>query len=128
MHTRLRLPRSRIQRFFATVHGTAIYGVASAETNGERIVEAKIYSRTDIFSDHRLQRSKHGSNCARSTEQQNMLALQYFSIPEAFVVRGGTKSRPKIHRHLRKGNTKVLALLLALPTSPYYAAAIAKFG
>ena len=30
---------------------------------------------TDIISDCRLQRSKHGSNCARSSEQQDMLAL-----------------------------------------------------
>ena len=38
-------------------------------------VEGKIYSQTDIISDRRLQRSKHGSNCARSSEQQDMLAL-----------------------------------------------------
>ena len=38
-------------------------------------VEGKIYSRTDIISDRRLQRSKHGSNCARWSEQQDMLAL-----------------------------------------------------
>ena len=38
-------------------------------------IEGKIYSRTDIISDHRLQRSKHGSNCARLSEQQDMLAL-----------------------------------------------------
>ena len=37
--------------------------------------KGKIYSRTDIISDRRLQRSKHGSNCARSSEQQDMLAL-----------------------------------------------------
>ena len=37
--------------------------------------EGKIYSRTDIISDRRIQRSKHGSNCARSSEQQDMLAL-----------------------------------------------------
>ena len=42
---------------------------------GGKYVEAKIYSRTDIISDHRLQRSKHGKNCARSSEQQDMLAL-----------------------------------------------------
>ena len=29
-------------------------------------VEVKIYSWTHIFSDRRLQRSKHGNNCARS--------------------------------------------------------------
>ena len=40
-----------------------------------RAVEGKIYSRTDIISDCRLQRSKHGSNCARSSGQQDMLAL-----------------------------------------------------
>ena len=38
-------------------------------------VEGKIYSWTDIISDRILQRSKHGSNCARSSEQQDMLAL-----------------------------------------------------
>ena len=38
-------------------------------------IESKIYSRTDIFSDRVLQRSKHGSNCARSSEQQDILAL-----------------------------------------------------
>ena len=37
-------------------------------------LEAKIYSRTDIISDRRLQRSKHGSNVL-SSEQQDMLAL-----------------------------------------------------
>ena len=42
---------------------------------GGKYVEAKIYSRTDVISDHRLQRSKHGKNCARSSEQQDMLAL-----------------------------------------------------
>ena len=30
---------------------------------------------TYIFSDHRLQRSKHGSNCTRSSQQQDILAL-----------------------------------------------------
>ena len=44
-------------------------------------VEAEIYSRTDIISDCRLQRSKHGRNCARSSEEQDMLALGEFSIP-----------------------------------------------
>ena len=39
------------------------------------MLEAKIYSQTDIFSDLRLQRSKHGSNCARSSEQQDMLGV-----------------------------------------------------
>ena len=38
-------------------------------------IEGKIYSWTDIISDRRLQRSKHGSNCARSSEQQDMLAV-----------------------------------------------------
>ena len=38
-------------------------------------IEGKIYSRTDIISDRRLQRSKYGSNCARSSGQQDMLAL-----------------------------------------------------
>ena len=40
--------------------------------------EAKIYSRTDIISDSRLQRSKHGSNCARLSEQQDILVLGDF--------------------------------------------------
>ena len=48
---------------------------------GGKYVEAKIYSQNDIISDHRLQMSKHGSNCARSSEQQDMLALGWFSIP-----------------------------------------------
>ena len=39
------------------------------------MVESKIYSRTDMFSDRILQRSKHGSNFARSSEQQDILAL-----------------------------------------------------
>ena len=58
--------------------------------------EAKIYSRTDIISDCRLQRSKHGSNYARLSEQQDMLALGDFSIPDNIVVRRNRKSRPKI--------------------------------
>ena len=49
----------------------------STETckDDEKELEGKINSRTDIISDRRLQRSKHGSNCARSSEQQDMLAL-----------------------------------------------------
>ena len=43
--------------------------------NGGKYVEAKIYSQNDIISDRRLQRSKHGKNCARSSEQQDMLVL-----------------------------------------------------
>ena len=39
------------------------------------MLEVKIYSQTDIFSEVRLQRSKYSSNCARSSEQQDMLAL-----------------------------------------------------
>ena len=38
-------------------------------------IEGKTYSRTDIISDRRLQRFKHSSNCARLSEQQDMLAL-----------------------------------------------------
>ena len=60
------------------------------------MLEAKIYSRTDVFSDLRNQRSKHSSNCARSSEQQDMLGLGYFSLPETIVVRRDRKSRPKI--------------------------------
>ena len=61
------------------------------------MLEAKIYSPTDIFSDLRLQRSKHSRNCARSSEQRDMLGLGQFSIPETIVVCGDRKSRPKIH-------------------------------
>ena len=39
------------------------------------MLEAKIYCQTDIFLELRLQRSKHGSNCARSLKQQDMLGL-----------------------------------------------------
>ena len=60
------------------------------------MIEVKIHSRTDIISDRRLQSSKHGSNCAKSSEQRDMLALGWFSIPENIVVRGDRKSRPKI--------------------------------
>ena len=42
---------------------------------GSLQLEGKIYSRTDIISDRRLQKSKHGSNCARSSEQQDMVVL-----------------------------------------------------
>ena len=42
---------------------------------------AKSFFQIDIFSELRLQRSKHGSN---SSEQQNMLGL---GTPEAIVVR-----------------------------------------
>ena len=38
-------------------------------------VETKIHSQTDIFSVLRLQRSKHGNNSDRSSEQQDILAL-----------------------------------------------------
>ena len=60
------------------IHGnpTWIFGsVVIASVSLWRRLEWKIYSRTDIISDRRLQRSKHGSNCARSSEQQDMLAL-----------------------------------------------------
>ena len=40
-----------------------------------KVLEGKIYSRTDIISDRRLQRYKHGSDCAKPSEQQDMLAL-----------------------------------------------------
>ena len=60
-------------------------------------VEVKIYSRTDIFSDPRLQRSKCGNNSARSSEQQDMQALGWFTIPGTIVVCGNNKSRLKIH-------------------------------
>ena len=69
----------------------------SGQCGNVPMLEAKIYSQTDIFSELRLQRSKHGSNCARSSEQQNMQALGQFSTSEATVVRGDKKSRPKIH-------------------------------
>ena len=38
-------------------------------------LEAKIYSQTDTLSDTRLQRSKHGKNSDRSSEQQDMQSL-----------------------------------------------------
>ena len=60
------------------------------------MLEAKIYSQTDIFSELRFQRSKHGSNSARSSEQQDMLGLGLFSTPRAIVVHGDRKSCPKI--------------------------------
>ena len=41
----------------------------------EHAIVVKTYSPTDIFSDPRLQRSKHGNNSARSSEQQDMQAL-----------------------------------------------------
>ena len=51
------------------------------------MLEAKTYSQTDIFSEVRLQRSKHGST-----------GIVFFSTPEAVVVCGDRKSRLKIHR------------------------------
>ena len=44
------------------------------------VVEAKICSWTDVLSDPELQRSMHGTNCARSSEQYDMLVLGEFSI------------------------------------------------
>ena len=54
----------------------------------------------NLFSDWYMfgpqtQRSKHGSNWARLSEQQDMLALGLFSIPETIVVRKNRKSQPK---------------------------------
>ena len=43
-------------------------------------VKAKIYSRTDIISDRRFQRYKHGNNCARSWQQQDMLTVISWKI------------------------------------------------
>ena len=58
-------------------------------------IEAKIYYWTNIFiySDHRLQRSKHGSNYARPSEQQHMLALLML---ENIAIRGERKSCPNV--------------------------------
>ena len=57
-------------------------GIMFAESLGgkylpamDKYIETKIYSRTDIFSDPRLQRSKRGYNSAKSSEQQDMQAL-----------------------------------------------------
>ena len=72
------------------------------------MLEAKIYSQTDIFSELRLQRSKHGSNCARSSEQQDMLGLGEFSTPEAIVVRG-------IENYVRKYTVKQCVTSLPPP-------------
>ena len=47
----------------------------SAECVNLPMLEAKICCQTDVFSELRLQRSKHGSNCAKSSEQQDMLGL-----------------------------------------------------
>ena len=46
------------------------------------MLEAKIYCWTDIFSELRLQRSMHSSNCARSSEQQDMLGVGEFQHPK----------------------------------------------
>ena len=55
-------------------------------------IEANIHFQTDIISDPRLQRSEHdSSNCARSSMQQDMLALGEFLIPENIVVVGNRK-------------------------------------
>ena len=91
-----------------------------------------ILNWTDIFSDPRRQSSKHG-NCATSSEQQDTQALREFLISETLVVHGHRKSHKKMDSalpfscFLRKGKTIVLALPLALHTSPYHAAAITKF-
>ena len=63
----------------------------------ECAIEVKIYTRTDIFSDLRLQRSKRSNNSARSSEQQDMQALGQFLIPKTIVECGDKKSRLKIH-------------------------------
>ena len=70
-----------------------------------------------------------------SSEQQDMLALEYFSKLEAMVIRGSRKSHLKIHCKTihnfffcLKGKMVVVALPLAFPMSPYHAAAVAKFG
>ena len=66
-----------------------IYGMWSVHTAIDRQIDRQIDTRVrnavtlvwgslrlaPIISDRRLQRSKHGSNCARSSEQQDMLAL-----------------------------------------------------
>ena len=81
-------------------------------------VEAKIYSQTDIFSVLRLQRSKHSNNCDRSSEQQDILALGWLSIPETIIVCTGIENHVQkyiVEQHvtfcllLWKGRTKVLA-------------------
>ena len=51
-----------------------------------------------IFSELRLQRSKHSSNSSRSSEQQDMLGLGLFSTPKVIVVHRDRKSCPKIQR------------------------------
>ena len=80
------------------------------------MLEAKICSRTDIFSDLRLQRSKHGSNCARSSEQQGAGIVfdtrNYCSTKNhvrKYIVKQHVTSLPSP----LKGKTKILALPLA---------------
>ena len=62
-------------------------------------------------------RSKCGSNSG-SSEQQDMQAVGFFSIPETIVV------PVTFFRLPRQGKTIVLDLPLALHTSPYHAAAV----
>ena len=43
--------------------------------SAEAVHRGENLSRTDILSEPRLQRPKHGNNSARSSEQQDMQAL-----------------------------------------------------
>ena len=61
-----------------TTHVHTIF--ISHQQNKQTLMEAKIYFQTDIFSDPKLQRSKHSSNCARSSEQQDILSWCYESF------------------------------------------------
>jgi len=63
---------------FDLQHGTCtgyIFCWITVTSTTQPHLVAKIYSRTDIFSDRRLQRSWCGNNNARSSEQQDMHAL-----------------------------------------------------
>ena len=60
-------------------------------------VEAKIYSRTDVFSDPRLQRSMHATvpDCRSNKTCWRWDSFRYPKL--LYVVHGDRKSCPKIH-------------------------------
>ena len=99
-----------------------------------RAVEAKIYSRTDILSEPRLQRAKHSNNRCQIIRATRHAGT---GIPKTIAVRGDRKLRPKMHCannvfpppiKLQKGKTIVLTLPFTLHTSQYHAGAVPKFG
>ena len=109
-------------RIFACLHcATPLNAAWSAYIAGYFSLQATIYSRTDTFSDRRLQKT-----CRHWDSFRYPRLLQYAGI-ENYVWKYIFKTTRNFFCLPRRGKAVVLALPLGLHTSPYHAAAVTKF-